>query len=112
MYCCPTNGANQHAVDTSAGVSVPDEQSRPKPLFRNLTPIHVFKFPKLDSLIDADSPWMLLQVPSKTSSKIPGVRAALEMVALNLSLLPRAYNLLAYVVIRLDVVTKSGAGRC
>ena len=57
------------AVDISAGVSVLDNQSGPKPLFRNLTPTYVFKFPKLDSPVDADSPWMLLQVPPKTSPR-------------------------------------------
>ena len=56
-------------VDISAGVSVLDNQSGPKPLFRNLTPTYVSKFPKLHSPVDADSPWMLLQVPSKTSPR-------------------------------------------
>ena len=37
------------------------------------------------------------------SSKIPNVRAALKTMAL---------NLLAYVVIQLDVAAKAGAGRC
>ena len=37
------------------------------------------------------------------SPKIPDVRAALKTMAL---------NLLAYVVIRLDVAAKAGAGRC
>ena len=64
------NGAHQLAVDTSAGVSVLDDQSGPKSLFLSLTPTHVFKIPKLDSSVDADSPWMLLQVPSKTSPQI------------------------------------------
>ena len=89
MYCCPNNGAHQLAVDTGAGVSVLDDQSRPKPLFQNLTPTHVFKFAKVDSPVDADSFWMLLQVPSKASPKILEVRAALKTMGLNLSLLSR-----------------------
>ena len=83
MYCCPNNGAHQLAVDTGAGVSVLDDQSRSKPLFQNLTPTHVFKFPNVDSL------WMLLQVPSKASPKILEVRAALKTMGLNLSLISR-----------------------
>ena len=60
---------SQLTPDTSAEVSVLDDQSRPLPLFRNVTPTHVFKFPKLASPVDADSPWMLLQVPSKKSPR-------------------------------------------
>ena len=97
MYCCPNNGAHQLAVDINTGVSVLDDQSRPKPLFRNLTPSHVFRFPALDSPIDPDSPWMLLYVPSKPSPPITIIEA---------------HKLLAYVVIRLDVAAKAGAGRC
>ena len=47
------------------------------------------------------------------SSKIPDVRTVLKTImALNLSLLTRVHNLLAYVVIRFDVAAKAGAGRC
>ena len=55
MYCCSNNGAHQLAVDTSAGVSVLNDQSRPKLLLRNLTSTFVFKFPNLDSPVDAES---------------------------------------------------------
>ena len=54
--------------------------------------------------MDADSPVVAAAGSLEdVSPKIPDVRAALKTMAL---------NLLAYVVIRLDVSTKAGAGRC
>ena len=77
MCCCTNNGTHQLAVDTNAEISVLDDQSRPKLLFRNLTPTHVLKFRKHDSPVDADSHWMLQQI---VFPKIPIVRAALETI--------------------------------
>ena len=52
----------------------------------------------VDSLVDAAASSL-----EDVSPTIPDVQAALRMMGL---------NLLAYVVIRLDVAAKAGAGRC
>ena len=65
---------------------------------QNLTPTHIFK---LDS-VNADSPVDAAAGSlENVAPKIPDVRAALKTMAL---------TLLAYMVIRLDVAAKAGAG--
>ena len=86
----------------------------PEPLSQNLTPTQVFKIPKLDNPWMLTVPWMLLQTFFKIIKIVAG---SLKDVSPNISdarnaLKTTAPNLLAYVVIRLDVAAKAGAGRC
>ena len=77
-----------------------------------MTPTHALQFLKLDSFVDIDSPLDAAAGSLEdVSPKIPDVRAALTTMAPNVSLSSRAHNILACVVIRLDVATNAGADR-